>query len=80
MKDGPYAASFARLEKTGFKLRWQSRAAADDPVRKRKADSKTKYTCPACGANARAKPDALLICGECYEDGEGDSRMMEAEG
>ena len=26
-----------------------------------------------------AKPDALLICGVCYEDGEGDIRVMLAE-
>lgn len=26
-------------------------------------ESKTKYTCPACGQNAWAKPDAFLICG-----------------
>jgi hypothetical protein len=26
-----------------------------------------------------AKPDALLICGSCYEDGEGDISLMLAE-
>ncbi|NGO55683.1 SprT-like domain-containing protein [Allomesorhizobium camelthorni] len=33
--------------------------------RKAKAASKTKYTCPGCQANAWAKPDTRLICGEC---------------
>jgi predicted SprT family Zn-dependent metalloprotease len=34
---------------------------------KKKAASKTKYSCPACDANAWAKPDANLICGDCDE-------------
>jgi hypothetical protein len=35
--------------------------------RKKKAASKTKFTCPECQANAWAKPAAKLICGECEE-------------
>ena len=65
IKGGPYAVAFTKLEAKGFTLRWQSRAAADDPARKKKAASKTRYACPGCGWNAWAKPDALLICGEC---------------
>lgn len=34
--------------------------------RSRKAASKTKYTCPLCGANAWAKPSSLLVCGACH--------------
>ena len=34
-------------------------------VAKRKAASKTKYTCPDCGVNAWAKPLVALICGDC---------------
>jgi hypothetical protein len=46
-------------------------------VRKKKAASKTKYTCPGCQQNAWAKPDARLVCGDCNEameaeEGEGD--------
>lgn len=41
-----------------------------------KKASKTKFTCQECGQNAWAKPDALLICGNCYEDGEGDICLM----
>ena len=41
-------------------------------ARKKKAASKTKYTCPVCDLNAWAKPDAHLICGDCGEE-------MEAE-
>jgi hypothetical protein len=42
IEGGPFAQAFARLEVTGFKLRWQSRPTADDPARKKKAASKTK--------------------------------------
>jgi predicted SprT family Zn-dependent metalloprotease len=37
-------------------------------VRKKKAASKTKYTCPACELNAWAKPGVHLICGDCGEE------------
>lgn len=35
-------------------------------TRERKASSKTKYTCLACGMNAWAKPDTRLVCGDCH--------------
>ena len=35
----------------------------DDSKTKKRA-SKTKYTCPICGQNAWAKPDAHLMCGD----------------
>ena len=38
-----------------------------EKTRKAKAASKTRYSCPECGTNARAKPDVHLICGECDE-------------
>ena len=44
----------------------------NDAARKKKAASKTKYTCPGCGLNAWAKPDAALVCGACQE-------LMQAE-
>src|SRR5262245_2513382 len=69
IEGGAFALVFANLEATGFQLRWQSRA--DNKDRQKKADSKTKYTCPICEQNAWAKPDASLICGQCFEeDGE----------
>jgi ribosomal protein L37AE/L43A len=37
-------------------------------ARRKKAASKTKYTCPACRMNAWARPDARLICGDCGEE------------
>jgi transcription elongation factor Elf1 len=36
-------------------------------TRKKKAASKTKFTCPACDLNAWAKPEAFLVCGDCAE-------------
>lgn len=36
-------------------------------TRERKTASKTKYTCPACGANAWAKPRIALDCGACKQ-------------
>jgi predicted SprT family Zn-dependent metalloprotease len=36
-------------------------------MRRQKAASKTRYTCPGCGLNAWAKPGAPLACGDCLE-------------
>jgi hypothetical protein len=74
---GAYAKAYAKLKARGFRLKWQS-APADGQAKTKKA-SKTKFTCPDCGQNAWAKPDALLICGACYDDGEGDICLMLAE-
>jgi len=46
---------------------YADQAGEHDTTRKKKRASKTKYTCPECGLNAWAKPDAPLICGHCYE-------------
>ena len=78
IEGGAFASAVARLKAAGFALRWQSRAA-DDQERQKKAASKTKYTCPGCELNAWAKPGASLICGECYDEGEGEICLMVAE-
>jgi hypothetical protein len=49
-------------------LHWQSAPAGR--LAKAKKASKTKFTCPDCGQNAWAKPDALLGCYACYEETE----------
>lgn len=74
----PFAVAFAKLQSTGIQLRWRSQMDAD-PARKAKKACKTKFTCPECAQNAWAKPDALLICGACYEDDEGNIHLMLAE-
>jgi len=43
---------------------YQDRAGEGD-ARRKKAASKTKYTCPDCEQNAWAKPDTHLVCGDC---------------
>jgi hypothetical protein len=75
--DGPYARAYAKLKARGLQLRWQS--VPLDAEAKTKRASKTKFTCPECGQNAWGKPDALLICGACYEDGDGEICIMLAE-
>lgn len=65
VEGGAFERAFSKLEATGFRLNWQSLPFSEE--RKKKAKSKTKYTCPQCDANAWAKPDTALICGTCYE-------------
>jgi predicted SprT family Zn-dependent metalloprotease len=64
---GSFAAEAARLISDGFVLRWQaqSQGASASATAKKKRASKTKYTCCDCRANAWAKPDARLLCGDC---------------
>jgi predicted SprT family Zn-dependent metalloprotease len=73
-RSGSYATAYGKLHAQGFQLHWQS--APQGQQSKAKTASKTKFTCPECGQNAWAKPDALLLCGSCYEDGEGDAHLM----
>ena len=64
---GAYAKAYAKLKAKGLQLKWQSAPEAEKAKATKKA-SKTKFTCPDCQQNAWAKPDAVLICGVCYED------------
>jgi hypothetical protein len=74
---GPYAKAYGKLEATGFQLHLAI-STAERPGEGQEGQQ-DKYTCPECEQNAWAKPDALLICGVCYEDGEGDIVLMLAE-
>jgi hypothetical protein len=49
------------------RVRQQAREQLATLDTKAKERSKTKFTCPSCGQNAWAKPDAALICGTCEE-------------
>lgn len=51
----------------GARLHWQSRTIGGDETAAKKRASKTKYTCPDCGQNAWAKPEAALMCARCEE-------------
>jgi predicted RNA-binding Zn-ribbon protein involved in translation (DUF1610 family) len=68
---------WAEKKAIGLQLHWQSAPAGKQAKAKRA--SKTKFTCPNCGQNAWAKPDSLLICGACYEMGEGNISLMLAK-
>jgi hypothetical protein len=61
----------AELVKGGFTVTYVE-VWGDEKTRTTKAASKTKYTCHECQANAWAKPDTNLICGDC-------DQVMEAE-
>lgn len=74
---GQYQKAYAKLKETGLELRWES--APLDSQAKAKAASKTKFTCTECGQNAWGKPDSILLCGVCYDDGAGEPVLMLAE-
>lgn len=59
----PFDGLADELLRTGLRLQWQSLPLTAEAEQKRR--SKTKYTCPACGLNAWAKPAAPLVCGAC---------------
>lgn len=77
LPDGRYSQAYAQLAATGFQFHWQSVPASEQV--KGKKSSKRKFTCSECGQNAWAKPGARLICGECFEEEEGDIPFMLAE-
>jgi predicted SprT family Zn-dependent metalloprotease len=63
---GRFAQACAELVGGGFDPFYvELWSDADAAKRKKKAASKTRYTCESCGLNAWAKPDASLICGDC---------------
>ena len=63
---GPFDRACAGLIQQGFAVRYVE-LWSDPAARKKKAASKTKYTCPNCAANAWGKPDIHLVCGDCEE-------------
>ena len=66
-KNGRYARAVSKLLIEHPAILYHDRTDDNDPTRKKKAASKTKYTCPGCGLNAWAKPEAPLVCGNCQE-------------
>lgn len=66
-----YVASGGRFEDvcrellaTGFTIHYGDQLPGED---RSPPESKVKYTCPQCGANAWGKPALSLICGDCAE-------------
>jgi hypothetical protein len=62
--DGPFTKAFAKLAASGWKLNLQS---AHRPGAQKGPSSKTKFTCPDCGANAWGKPDLEIACIPCQK-------------
>lgn len=73
---GPFDRACADLIQGGFAVRYVE-LWRDPEARKKKAASKTKYTCPSCGLNAWGKPEIHLVCGECDERMEADAAEEE---
>lgn len=74
---GPFAVVCAELVgPKGFAVPYvEMWGEGEAEKRKKKAASKTKYTCPSCQVNAWAKPETRLICGECEEPMEGEAAV-----
>jgi predicted SprT family Zn-dependent metalloprotease len=68
---GPFDIACAELIGQGFAVRYVE-LWGDPEARKKKAASKTKYTCPTCSLNAWGKPAINLVCGDCDERMEAD--------
>ena len=67
-KGGVFDKACTKLLNKGFTIPWVALTdtnANNANTRRKKAASKTKYTCPHCELNAWAKPEVTLICGEC---------------
>jgi predicted SprT family Zn-dependent metalloprotease len=63
---GRFAIVADELIRSGFTVRYVDQPRDQEAVKK-KAASKTKYTCPGCGLNAWAKPDVRIACIACVE-------------
>src|SRR6266568_6157513 len=66
-ENGRFAQAVQKLLAEHPAILYYDQASDTDTARKKKAASKTKYTCPDCGLNAWAKPDAPLVCGNCQK-------------
>lgn len=62
-----FAVACAELLAAGFVLPYVE-IVIDQAAAKKKAASKTKYTCPDCKINAWAKPDVKLACFMCSQE------------
>jgi predicted SprT family Zn-dependent metalloprotease len=71
-ENGRFAEVATKLLHAHPAILYHDRSSESDSTRKKKAASKTKYSCPECGLNAWAKPEAPLVCGDCKAE-------MEAE-
>jgi len=69
---GPFEAAFAAMPEE-YGIPWTSGAAAKKPATK-KPESKVRFSCPGCGANAWGKPGLLIKCQPCNLDMAGGAK------
>jgi hypothetical protein len=63
---GPFQVSAQRLLEAGWVMPYlQTWTEEGKKASAKKRASKTKFTCPDCGANAWGKPDLVIFCGPC---------------
>ena len=63
---GPFHVSAQRLLEAGWVMPYlQTWTEEGKKASAKKRASKTKFTCPDCGANAWGKPDLVIFCGPC---------------
>lgn len=63
---GPFHVSAERLLTSGWVMPYlQTWTEQGKKASAKKRASKTKFTCPDCGANAWGKPDLVIFCGPC---------------
>ena len=61
---GPFWQVCTALLAQGFTISWRDRPKEDGPTPP-KGGKRDKFCCPGCSENAWARPDALLVCGQC---------------
>lgn len=77
---GAYDRAYAKLAGSGAAFLYHDRVGEEqEKARKKKAASKTKYTCPSCDVNAWAKPGVNLMCGDCRETMQAEDQEGEGE-
>jgi predicted SprT family Zn-dependent metalloprotease len=62
---GPFEIATNELTEDCFDFHFVEKI---NPNAKKKAASRTKYSCPSCGLNAWAKPGVSLICDQCEKN------------
>jgi hypothetical protein len=71
---GAFDRACADLVKLGFIVPYvELWTEGEEKTRKKKAASKTKYTCASCDLNVWGKPEIKVICGPCMELMEADN-------
>jgi len=72
LQDGLYVPACRRFLQR-YRLMWESATERDEvsetgTIPTSKAQTRAKFSCPNCGLNAWAKPDALIDCHKCTEE------------